>query len=78
MRRQEVKLENTLWYDCPPGERIEIPGYNGVVECPDLHILCKPPKPPPPPTGRLPLPDSSSEDSHSSDSCKYFKYLNRH
>ncbi|XP_031440722.1 leishmanolysin-like peptidase 2 [Clupea harengus] len=37
--RYLIQVLDTDWLDCPPGSAIEVPGYAGVVFCPE-KILC--------------------------------------
>ncbi|XP_041925768.1 leishmanolysin-like peptidase 2 isoform X2 [Alosa sapidissima] len=39
MRRYQIKVLDAEWLDCSPGSAIEVPGYVGVVFCPE-KILC--------------------------------------
>ncbi|PIK36004.1 hypothetical protein BSL78_27167 [Apostichopus japonicus] len=37
----EIKVNNSQWILCIPGEPVTIPGYIGEVHCPPVNVICR-------------------------------------
>ncbi|KAI0230780.1 hypothetical protein LSAT2_018867 [Lamellibrachia satsuma] len=35
-----VRVSHSPWLVCPHGELIQVPGYDGVLQCPDATVVC--------------------------------------
>ncbi|TRY57487.1 hypothetical protein DNTS_014233, partial [Danionella cerebrum] len=40
MNQYQIQVVDSDWMDCPAGEQVEVPGYQGFILCPE-NILCK-------------------------------------
>ncbi|XP_039679547.1 leishmanolysin-like peptidase 2 isoform X1 [Perca fluviatilis] len=38
LNRYQIQVSGSEWMDCPPGDNIQIKGYQGLVHCPDRRL----------------------------------------